>query len=217
MSVKGEVRTLMTKILPDMEMTPLYQKSKNSYANNVVSGGLGNRAIRGQLVAAYLCPTDSSVADGILSPDWTLASYSHNFQAFAPNDGTASMNSNRNKSVKMRDFTNGTSNTILFSESLQRCGPNGAIWSHGDWNVDWMASFGGGGARSLMGSNSQPTSHAKSSTCNPDRPAGSMHTGGAQVLLGDGSVRFVSETVSGTVWWATCTKNSGEVGTIVSD
>jgi prepilin-type N-terminal cleavage/methylation domain-containing protein/prepilin-type processing-associated H-X9-DG protein len=40
--------------------------------------------------------------------------------------------------------------------------------------------------------------------------ASSMHTGGVQVLLADGSVRFVSENVDKGVWWGIGTRAGGE-------
>lgn len=40
--------------------------------------------------------------------------------------------------------------------------------------------------------------------------ASSNHPGGANVALGDGSVRYVSETVLPDVWWALGTRNGGE-------
>jgi hypothetical protein len=39
----------------------------------------------------------------------------------------------------------------------------------------------------------------------------SPHTGGIQVGLGDGSVRFVSQGVSSTTWWFAITPNRGDV------
>jgi prepilin-type N-terminal cleavage/methylation domain-containing protein/prepilin-type processing-associated H-X9-DG protein len=41
--------------------------------------------------------------------------------------------------------------------------------------------------------------------------ASSAHPGGANVLFGDGSVRFVKSTVNRTTWWALGTRNGGEV------
>ncbi len=38
----------------------------------------------------------------------------------------------------------------------------------------------------------------------------SNHTGGAQILLADGSVRFVSENIDTVVWWGVGTRNGGE-------
>ena len=42
--------------------------------------------------------------------------------------------------------------------------------------------------------------------------ASSNHTGGAHVLMVDGSVKFVGENVSQLVWWAAGTRAEGEVG-----
>ncbi|WP_435016302.1 DUF1559 domain-containing protein [Tundrisphaera sp. TA3] len=41
--------------------------------------------------------------------------------------------------------------------------------------------------------------------------AGSYHPGGANVLFGDGSVRFVKSTVNQSTWWALGTRAGGEV------
>jgi prepilin-type N-terminal cleavage/methylation domain-containing protein/prepilin-type processing-associated H-X9-DG protein len=40
--------------------------------------------------------------------------------------------------------------------------------------------------------------------------ASSQHPGGVNVLMGDGSVTFVSDSVSDIVWWAMGTRNGGE-------
>lgn len=49
----------------------------------------------------------------------------------------------------------------------------------------------------------------------PDEPGArglsSAHTGGAQVLLGDGSVRFVSDNISLTIWRGVGTMANGEI------
>ena len=41
--------------------------------------------------------------------------------------------------------------------------------------------------------------------------ATSNHPGGCNVLMGDGSVRFMKSTLAMNVWWALGTKNNGEV------
>jgi prepilin-type N-terminal cleavage/methylation domain-containing protein/prepilin-type processing-associated H-X9-DG protein len=46
-------------------------------------------------------------------------------------------------------------------------------------------------------------------------PATSAHSGGVNVLMGDGSVRFVKDSIDRMTWWALGTKNRGE--TVSSD
>jgi prepilin-type N-terminal cleavage/methylation domain-containing protein/prepilin-type processing-associated H-X9-DG protein len=43
------------------------------------------------------------------------------------------------------------------------------------------------------------------------RVASSPHTGGMNVALADGSVRFLTNSISPTTWWAACTPAGGEV------
>jgi prepilin-type N-terminal cleavage/methylation domain-containing protein/prepilin-type processing-associated H-X9-DG protein len=45
--------------------------------------------------------------------------------------------------------------------------------------------------------------------------ANSYHPGGVNTLMGDGSVRFIKESISSPIWWALGTRASGEV--ITSD
>ena len=39
----------------------------------------------------------------------------------------------------------------------------------------------------------------------------SFHPGGVNVLMADGSVRFVKESINQLTWWALGTKGGGEV------
>ena len=39
----------------------------------------------------------------------------------------------------------------------------------------------------------------------------SNHPGGANILMADGSVRFIKDSVSRLTWWALGTRNGGEV------
>ena len=41
--------------------------------------------------------------------------------------------------------------------------------------------------------------------------ASSNHSGGVNVLMGDGSVRFIKDSISWQIWWALGTKDGGEV------
>jgi prepilin-type N-terminal cleavage/methylation domain-containing protein/prepilin-type processing-associated H-X9-DG protein len=55
-----------------------------------------------------------------------------------------------------------------------------------------------------MGTNS-------SGACVPGNAPSTMHTGGINAAMADGSVRFVAQGVSPTTWWNALTANSGDI------
>jgi len=202
-------------ILPYLEENSLYEACKpDCFANNRVTGGLGNRSGRAQIVEAYLCPSDSTHGSGIHNADWTYSCYELNYQAFDsnlsthPNGGGFANYAQWDEPTNFRDLTDGTSNTFAYTETLKKCGAQGTIWSHGTWNVTWAPIFAGGGTTTGTGSVPQPGNMAND--CNTTRTTISGHPAGVNAAMCDASVRFVSETVDGNVWWAACTRNGGE-------
>lgn len=103
---------------------------------------------------------------------------------------------------KIRDITDGSSNTILLMEDHH--------WSVGKQNpsqnagdVGWASSMQVSTAANLInqgyGYNDSHKCHGISST----------HVGGAHVLMADGSVRFINENLGLTVLQAIATRGSG--------
>ncbi|MCR9199950.1 MAG: DUF1559 domain-containing protein [Planctomycetaceae bacterium] len=93
---------------------------------------------------------------------------------------------------KIRDVKDGTSNTMMIVES---CGSD-IIWTEPRDAVvpDGGMTINGPGAQAGLSSS----------------PLSSWHTGGAQILLGDGSVRFLSEQTDPAVLRALMTADGGE-------
>lgn len=95
---------------------------------------------------------------------------------------------------KMRDLTDGTSNTLMLGERTWRVGNRngyaGLALAHAD------CANGGRfmGPQDLMIDGRQLI-NATSSDNNAERGASSTHKGGAQFALADGSVRFLSENI----------------------
>ena len=87
-------------------------------------------------------------------------------------------------------ITDGTSNTIFYAEKYAGCGPNapsGNMWAWG-WDVNASPVY----AAAVTGPQlwqQQPSPWQ--TNCNPTL-ASSPHTGGMNVVLGDGSVHFLA-------------------------
>ena len=56
-----------------------------------------------------------------------------------------------------------------------------------------------------------PTAPTRPSATRSSSMANSNHPGGVNVLLGDGSVRFVKDSINQSTWWALGTRANGEV------
>ncbi|TWT58592.1 putative major pilin subunit [Thalassoglobus neptunius] len=161
------------------------------------------------------CPSDTKPTnqnDGAI-PNSATSSYqgaSSAYNGYQGNNVTANANTRRFNGVfrrtnsgpptRIRDITDGTSNTIAVAETrwgmqtngLNRSrfygaqdgnGMNGAqgatnaLLVQGEWAMNWLQIEG----------NTQP-----------HRTAGSLHIGGAQFLFCDGTVRFLSENIEHT-------------------
>ncbi|CAN5610610.1 DUF1559 domain-containing protein [soil metagenome] len=143
-----------------------------------------------------------------------------------------------NSSTRIAEIRDGTSNTVVMSESL--VGPGGAynipatsmnddrrryIAHVGTLTVeDCLAAvnvhpnkrgnWGDGDANGLSYTHWYPPNPPNPS-CNRHSvgwsEASSFHPGGVNVLLGDGSVRFVKDTINLETWRALATRRGGEI------
>lgn len=127
----------------------------------------------------------------------------------------------RNACLRFSDITDGLSQTVFLGE-------HSSILSDKTWVgvVPWSATCpkppfpsncNSGGA--LVGAHSGPDIHDRPQVIihAPNNPFGhtdemySQHTAGANVLLGDGSVRFVSEYIYALTWVALSTRGDGDL------
>ncbi len=127
---------------------------------------------------------------------------------------------------KIRDFTDGTSNTILVGEVCARTSlyRKGKLVPLTDPEAQAQAISGSGTWPDLFKGDTWISGRLFDGTdagsggpcainCSNSRTAGmySWHTGGAQVTLADGSARFISENVSAFVLASLITRGGGEV------
>ncbi len=148
-------------------------------------------------VKTYVCPSDpTNVGTG----GWNsgLLSYSYNAQVF-------------NISWKPyhrypASITDGTSNTIFFTEQAAACTGFWPDWGPSIADANWPQPTGPGSLFIMRRTPKGCPSGGYSTAL-----ATSSHTGGINIGLGDGSVRFLPQGVSGVTWWSAMTINGGEV------
>jgi len=162
--------------------------------------------IQTSVIKTYLCPTDATTA----GDPGGRSGYGINGQIFRYNYSgwTTGL------TIYPAGIPDGASTTIFYTEKIQftnNC--TGCCNNYRDnyW-PDWGPIISSGDC-------SEPTGVAamfqincvgNPSTCDGNR-ASSAHKTGIVVALGDGSVRFVSGTVSATTWWAAMTPGGSEV------
>jgi prepilin-type N-terminal cleavage/methylation domain-containing protein len=208
-------------ILPFIEQQNLYKSgwTPAGVDGHVPNGGYAawNANIyNGPTPPIYVCPSDPTNDNqgNKGAANWGVASYAYNHQVF----GWYMDNPRYPASI-----VDGTSNTIFYTERMAVATSNPWSWWYGGntwW--EWAPKFAGDitGPSSLFlnqptipycdanRTNSQITG-VNSSVCQwlPTTP----HTAGINAGLGDGSVRFVTQGISGTTWWYACTPAGGEV------
>ncbi len=120
-----------------------------------------------------------------------------------------------------RVFTNSPANILIIQNYANAClaalptaavngddDDAGRFWSSG--RVHWGPWF-----NTLMPPNTTPVCDQDTSVTTVDlKSASSYHTGGAQALMADGSVKFISENIDMGVWIAAGSKEGGEVSSI---
>jgi prepilin-type N-terminal cleavage/methylation domain-containing protein/prepilin-type processing-associated H-X9-DG protein len=181
-------------------------------------------------VKVYVCPSDPSIQrDGEIANlgTWTGTTYAYNAQVFAQVSQIGVLTDWWASNTFPASIPDGTSNTIFYAEKYGRCGAGpttstnaGSIWAR--WDFDqWQPGFAiypdpSVGTPGWFTYDIGPTSKFvvrplwKTTACDPTL-ASSPHAGGTNVGMGDGSVRFLQEGVSGTTWWAACTPAGGDV------
>jgi prepilin-type N-terminal cleavage/methylation domain-containing protein/prepilin-type processing-associated H-X9-DG protein len=143
----------------------------------------------------------------------------------APFGFTDFFSRDRPRTSRLTDFTDGTSNTLLLSEKIMH--PQDDVFDH---RGDFLNDDGGGGMfMTLDTPNSGIDAMKFPQYCTPApalpcttatgsgnrfamrQSARSRHVGGVNVVMGDGSVRFISDNIPLATWQALSTMNGGEV------
>jgi prepilin-type N-terminal cleavage/methylation domain-containing protein len=220
----GAYGGILYHLLPFVEQDNLYKATRvgnsNGYDVELGGNGIGEHTA----VKTYVCPSDPTSNNGNGGQaSWAVGSYCYNGLVFqADSKGYASFPAT---------FTDGTSNTIIFSEQYGGASPAFPSnypslwwWDYNSFQAP-QGSDGDCGGVGYSGPSYMPlfqppvsyclnntistTWGAKPSAC-MCRPV-SPHTGGIMVGLADGSVRMMAASISSTTWYAACTPSAGDL------
>jgi prepilin-type N-terminal cleavage/methylation domain-containing protein/prepilin-type processing-associated H-X9-DG protein len=225
-------------LLPYIEQDNLYKQYNFSapffFSNPAF--GINNQAVANTPIKTYICPAAPS-RTGPYSYTFTFPGFpSFSWQAY-PADYTpiAGVSTSllgylgltttatdgalqRDVTTKILALTDGTSNTILLGEIA---GKNEQYRAGKDSGQPLSGFYGGEGGwadatssgSSLLGSSGDGTTTPGTCgiNCSNDYGLYSFHTGGANVLLADGSVRFLAASLDIRVLCGLVTRAGGEV------
>jgi prepilin-type N-terminal cleavage/methylation domain-containing protein len=208
-----------TIILPFLEQSNLYSRLNPGVDSFETAA---NDPARLQLMttplAVFLCPTDPEApvnrnrpylakagsgfsAGGMKMPQDTNMTKSNYVGCDGNQWGTGVMRSSRpnsNGPVRIRDITDGTTNTIMVGERRSSKRQFAGVVFGLEFEPRGRTAASAVVGRTYYKMNDGKHCAEPTSTLESDQPSsafGSEHTGGAQFTLADGSVRFISENV----------------------
>ncbi len=194
-----------TMVLPFLDQAPLYNQigtETNNFANNwhkIVSGGIASSKI---VLNVYNCPSDPMGGINTDKGSFGKSNYANERTTLGGNS-----------KLRIRDITDGTTNTILIGEVTTKnetgttgscagtpCPYEGKLWigprtSTTGWEPGLLNEdvyFIDTNVHDLINGGKRPVSHRFALS--------SAHEGGVHIALADGSVRFLSENVDGTTY-----------------
>jgi prepilin-type N-terminal cleavage/methylation domain-containing protein/prepilin-type processing-associated H-X9-DG protein len=246
--------SMKTRLLPYLEQAAMFNALNMSFqATDAPNATIHNNAN----VASFLCPSDGNWPQ----PNVSATNYPNNIGLLRTQPGSSTLGTldgpayklgqpPEDATVSFATVTDGTSNTVIFSEFVKGKNTAGLPYTFPGYSLnlvfdagvpetpgrtplqfqqacttstsavydqkgtDWIINdCGKGGCYShVMAPNTRACWYGNSS--NTDHTlvgASSYHSGGVNVTMLDGSVKFVKNSISTVTWWAIATKAGGEV------
>jgi prepilin-type N-terminal cleavage/methylation domain-containing protein/prepilin-type processing-associated H-X9-DG protein len=226
------VGTWPVHLFPYIEQDPLYQRWMAAGTLQARGAG-GANSLMAQVIPMLLCPSDPFPVQvynrgvfGLFTPDGKyegLSSYGANNGAQLPANNAMDGVFYNNSKVRLTDITDGTSNTIMFGDGYHSDPKWGQLMGSTTNTMEAYAAWSGGPffvQRSALASvnyripatlTTPPTGASNPEYYKRVFAYASGHTGGANVALCDGSVRFLRDSLSLTLLQEFSTVASGNV------
>ena len=213
----------MHMILPFIEQAPLYNTISPYFSGAIASQSWAGR---NTIIPMLMCPSDPEAGKTATAGN-SMQGFHGNYVVCAGSTEFGSTGAGLSlngifysqSSIRMRDITDGASNTAMASEIILTADTTfhdlrGRYYNSWEGNV-WFSTLNPPnttvGDRSEMGlCISAPRRPCTSSGINAQY-ARSQHVGGAHTLLADGSIRFISENIDTTTWNHVGARNDGNV------
>ncbi|MGQ0634040.1 MAG: DUF1559 family PulG-like putative transporter [Planctomycetaceae bacterium] len=214
--VEGTSWGCFTMLLPFLDQAPLFNTLNPSGSNTprTVCATQAGRDLFATSLPVLQCPSDQGPQPNTIRPFNLLAPPAVVFMGknnypgcVGDQSGTGLIREPGSGATRFRDATDGLSNTILFGEKgtfLKKGGVTiqvaAGVWPGYDGERDTTfgttAPWAGHGSTAWRMQDGMNFTIASPPFGLPEQGYGSWHVGGAQFVLGDGSVRFINENIS---------------------
>jgi prepilin-type N-terminal cleavage/methylation domain-containing protein len=226
-----------TLILPYMDQAPLYnevgEETGGFVWNWMDKDGNGSMSVADaipaaiKIVSGYNCPSDPMGGLNTERNNFGKSNYLASAATSAPGDSAKDGMFYADSSLHFRDIVDGSSNTLFVSErttlddptAMTNCGGVRCTWAGGIWigpristaTSTWYCGLTSTDVENVGGGSATYLIHGSSATWGSGWIAASSHTGGIQVLMGDGAVRFLSENLDRLIYRSLVTPKGGEL------
>ncbi|NOX53397.1 MAG: DUF1559 domain-containing protein [Planctomycetes bacterium] len=190
------------QILPQLDLTPMFHRW--DFARGVYDPA--NRPLARTQISVFLCPSDSASEaarpGAIVSTNYAAVHNDAETPIDEDNNGVFFLNS----VLSLRDIRDGATNTLLLGEKV--IGPRELGWFSGT-----RSTLRNAGVPINYETEKLSSDQWAQALADPLYVGGfsSRHAGGASFCLGDGSVRFLNESITPEVLMRLANRDDGEI------